>query len=213
MVRPPGVRGTRLLPSDRRGQLLAAARHLLERGTIDDVRIETVAAEAGVSPGLLFHYFGSQRGFRHAVLRAAAEELLDHLRPDPSLAPGEQLRAGVETFVEYVCRHPDVYLAITRLDGGSDMRTLHRSTRATLAGWLTEGLTTAGAPATPALTMAVAGWLAYMEEVVLTWLDQPAMDRADLVNLCERTCYQIVMAALNDSEQYERLTDRVRGRG
>ncbi|WP_241255634.1 TetR/AcrR family transcriptional regulator, partial [Candidatus Protofrankia californiensis] len=166
MVRPPGPRGTRLLPSDRRSQILAAARRILERGTIDDISVETVAAEAGVSPGLLFHYFGSQRRFRHAVLQAVAEDLLGRLRPDPSLHPGEQLRTGVETFVEYVSRHPDIYQAVTRLDSGSDMRALHRSTRATLAGWITEGLASAGAPAAPALTMAVAGWLAYMEEVV-----------------------------------------------
>ncbi|SBW22620.1 hypothetical protein FDG2_2883 [Candidatus Protofrankia californiensis] len=92
------------------------------------------------------------------------------------------------------------------------MRTLHRSTRATLAGWITEGLTSAGAPATPALTMAVAGWLAYMEEVVLSWLEQPAIDRAGLIDLCERTCYQVVMAALDDPEQYEQLKNRIHER-
>ncbi len=209
MVRPSGLRGTRLLPSDRRSQILAAARRILEGRTIDDISIESVAAEADVSPGLLFHYFGSQRKFRHAVLEAAAEELLDHLRPDPSLRPGEQLRTGIEIFVEYVSRHPDIYQAVTRLNSGGDMRTLHRSTRATLAGWVTEGLTSAGAPATPALTMAVAGWLAYMEEVVLTWLDQPTIDRADLIDLCERTCYQVVMAALNDPDQYEQFKNRI----
>ncbi|MBY8883532.1 TetR/AcrR family transcriptional regulator [Streptomyces sp. PTM05] len=205
MARTPAARAPRMPPTDRRTQILSAARRVLEVRPIDDLSVETVAAEAGVSPGLLFHYFGSQRKFRHTVLEAAAQELLDHVRPDPGLSPAAQLRAGIETFVDYVTRYPTIYQAVTRLGGGAGVRTLHRSARSTLAGWITQGLASAGAPVTPALTFSVAGWLAYMEEVVLAWLDNPAMDRADLLDLCERTAYQVVMVALDDPAEWERI--------
>lgn len=192
-------------PTDRRTQILAAARRVLEVRTIDEISVEAVATEAGVSPGLLFHYFGSQRTFRQAILQAAAEELLTHVRPDPALGPAEQLRSGMETFVDYVSRHPTVYQAVTRLNTGSGVRTLHRSARTTLAGWLSDALRAAGAPDTPAVALAVAGWLAYMEEVVLAWLEEPSMDRTALIELCERSFYALVGTAVDDDARWERI--------
>ncbi|MEV4333120.1 TetR/AcrR family transcriptional regulator [Streptomyces sp. NPDC049597] len=199
------ARASRMPPTDRRTQILAAARRVLEARTIDDISVEAVAAEAGVSPGLLFHYFGSQRTFRQAILQAAADELLTHVRPDPALSPVEQLRSGMETFVDYVARHPTVYQAVTRLNAGSGTRALHRSARSTLAGWISQALRAAGVPDTPAVALAVAGWLAYMEEVVLAWLEEPSTDRTALIGLCERSFYALVGAAVDDDARWERV--------
>ncbi|MBT2365519.1 TetR/AcrR family transcriptional regulator [Streptomyces sp. ISL-10] len=203
--RHPAPRASRMPPTDRRTQILAAARRVLEVRTIDEISVEAVADEAGVSPGLLFHYFGTQRTFRLAILQAAAEELLTHVRPDPSVSPAEQLRSGMETFVDYVSRHPTVYRAVTLLNTGSGTRTLHRSARSTLAGWLTEALRTAGVPADPAVGLAVAGWLAYMEEVVLTWLDEPSMERTALIDLCERSFYELIRTAVGDDARWQQI--------
>jgi AcrR family transcriptional regulator len=207
-----GARAPRLPPTDRRTQILAAARRVLEVRSIDEISVETVATEAGVSPGLLFHYFGSQRTFRHAVLQSATDELLAHIRPDPALSPAEQLRAGLDTFVEYVSRHPAIYRAVTRLNSGTGIRTLHRSARTTLAGWLGEALAGAGMPAGPALALVVSGWLAYVEEVVLAWLDRPEIERTELIGLCERGFYQLVMVALDDPRAWEQILSRARAR-
>ncbi|MGW3405926.1 TetR/AcrR family transcriptional regulator [Streptomyces zhihengii] len=207
--RTPAARPSRMLPADRRTQILEAARRLLEFRPVDELSVESVAREAGVSPGLLFHYFGSQRTFRQAVLEAAADELLAHVRPDPALSPAEQLRAGITTFTDHVTRYPAVYRAVTRLGTAAGVRTLHRSARSTLAGWLHTALAGAGAPATPAVTLAVTGWLACMEEIVLAWLDEPTTDRRSLEELCERSFYQLVRAALDDEEQWLLLRERV----
>jgi AcrR family transcriptional regulator len=219
MVRSPVSRETpaRLSPADRKAQILTAARGLLERRSIDTLSVEAVAEEVGVSPGLLFHYFGSQRKLRHAVLRAVADELLDHLRPDPAMTPSEQLRSGIDTFVEQVSRHPSLYLTVVRLTtagGSAEMRALHRAMRATFTEWITEGLAGAGMPSNRPVTMAVHGWQAFMEEVVVDWLDQPAaerMPRAELVEFCRRACYQLVRVALDDDEQWDRILPRLRG--
>ncbi|QNP61738.1 TetR/AcrR family transcriptional regulator [Streptomyces genisteinicus] len=207
--RTPDARPSRMPPAERRRQILEAARRLLEFRPFDELSVESVAREAGVSPGLLFHYFGSQRTFRQAVLEAAADEVLAHVRPDPALSPAEQLRAGIATFTDHVTRYPAVYRAVTRLGAAAGVRTLHRSARATLAGWLHAALAASGAPATPAVTLAVSGWLACTEEMVLAWLDEPTTDRAALEELCERSFHQLIRAALDDEDQWLLLSERV----
>jgi AcrR family transcriptional regulator len=203
----------RLPPDDRRQQILATARRLLDTRTIDDISVEAVAEEAGVSPGLLFHYFGSQRKFRHAIVQMAAEELLGKLAPDPALSPAEQLRSGIETFVSYVARHPVMYLAVVRFSkSGNDLGTLHRTVRATLAEWILTGLAGAGMPTTPAVTLSVSGWLAFMEEAVLSWLEQPRMTRAELVGLCERAVYQLLAGALDDPQHWDEIRTAIEQR-
>ena len=47
----------------RREQLLAAGAELLGRRPYDEVSIEEIAAAAGVSKGLLYHYFPTKKDF------------------------------------------------------------------------------------------------------------------------------------------------------
>ncbi|NGN68542.1 TetR family transcriptional regulator [Streptomyces sp. A7024] len=202
---------SRMLPGDRQQQILDAARRILERTPIDDVSVEAVAGEAGVSPGLLFHYFGSQRKFRQAVLEMAATELLEHVRPDPKESPREQLRAGIRTFIDYVSRFPTIYQAVTRLNRGADVRALHTSSRAAIGGWIVGAIEGVGVELTPAVRLTVTAWLAYMEEAVLGWLAAPEISKAELAGLCERSFYLLARGALDDDERWaeiEELLDR-----
>lgn len=201
---------SRMLPTDRRAQILAAARRVLEHRPIDDVSVEAVASEAGVSPGLLFHYFGSQRGFRYAVLEMAAEELLSHVRPDPALSVAEQLRTGVETFVDYVSRFPTLYVAVTRLNRGTDVRQLHSSARGAIGGWITEGIESVGVDLTPSLRLTVTAWLAFMEEAVLGWLARPELTKAELIDMCERSFYRLAEGAVDDGERWQEILGLLR---
>jgi AcrR family transcriptional regulator len=191
-----------MLPTERRAQILTAARRLLEGRPIDDVSVEAVASEAGVSPGLLFHYFGSQREFRQAVLEMAAAELLTHVRPDPELSPAEQLRAGIGTFIDYVSRFPTIYQAVTRLNRGPDVRALHTTSRATIGAWILEAFGAAGVELTPAIRLTVTAWLAYMEEAVLGWLAAPEFDQEELAAMCERGFYLLVRGAVDDESAW-----------
>ncbi|MGK5532519.1 TetR/AcrR family transcriptional regulator [Streptomyces sp. URMC 129] len=200
-------------PAERKAQILAAARALLEERELDTLSVDSVAREAGVSPGLLFHYFGSLRKLRGAIVQSVAEELLGLVAPDPALSPEEQLRNGIGAFIDQVALRPSVYLAVVRLTHSSpEMRRLHGSVRAAFIEWVMAGLAAAGAPRTPALFLTVKGWQAFMEEVVVTWLDRPALSRDELVELCERTCYQLAAAALGDEELWARVRERLRVR-
>lgn len=51
--RPPG-------PSDTRDRILSSARELFARNGIDNTSIRAIAADAGVDPALVHHYFGTK---------------------------------------------------------------------------------------------------------------------------------------------------------
>jgi AcrR family transcriptional regulator len=193
----------RLAPEDRRRQILGAARQLLDTRQLEDITVEEAAQRAGVSPGLLFHYFGTQRKFRRELADAAARELLAQIEPNPALSPVDQLHLALDTFTAHVARRPGLYLAATRISGGNqDLRELRTGIRGTFGEWLLAGLLSAGVPDNPAVTATVAGWLAYTEEILLGWLThpgpEPRMTRQEVVALCESACYHLVRAAVAD---------------
>ena len=101
---------------------------MLRTEPFDQLSMDRVAAEAGVSPPLLFHYFKNKKGFQNAILEAASADLEDRMRPDPELPITSQLRSGIETFVDAVIEHPTIYLAVMRMAGSGDvrMRTIYR---------------------------------------------------------------------------------------
>jgi AcrR family transcriptional regulator len=206
----------RLAPEDRRRQILGAARQLLDTRQLEDITVEEAAERAGVSPGLLFHYFGTQRKFRRELAEAAARELLAQIEPNPALSPAEQLHMALDTFTAHVARRPGLFLATTRISSGDqDLCELRTGIRGTFGEWLLAGLLSVGVPETPAVAATAAGWLAYTEEILLGWLThpEPRMTREEIVALCESACYHLVRVAVADPvlwcEVEERAFSRV----
>lgn len=64
---------TRLDPSQRRRQLLAVAAELFRERGYSDVGLEDVAERAGVTRGLLHHYFGSKRALYLEVVEQGSK--------------------------------------------------------------------------------------------------------------------------------------------
>jgi hypothetical protein len=95
---------------------------------------------------------------------------------------------------------------VMRLAGSGDegMRRIYRGMRRTFTDWIVRALAELGLPATPAVDAAVQGWQAFMEEVVLSWLDEPTMTRVEVIELCERAFYHLLPAAGLDVEQIAR---------
>jgi AcrR family transcriptional regulator len=196
----------RLAPGDRRRQILTVARELLDVKPLDDITVEEAAERAGVSPGLVFHYFGTQRKLRRAIAEDVAQELLAQLAPDPALSHVEQLRGALSRFTDYVAKRPELFLAVTRVAGASqDLRDLHAAIRATMGDWLVEALCDVGVDDTPALRATISGWIAFTEEVVLDWLTGRALARHEVVSLCETACYHLVRAVIGDDERWQRV--------
>ena len=71
---------TRLSPAERREQLLDLGVRLLADRSLDELSIDVLAEEAGISRGLLYHYFGNKAAFHEAVVRHAADDLIARTR-------------------------------------------------------------------------------------------------------------------------------------
>ncbi|MGD0560631.1 MAG: TetR/AcrR family transcriptional regulator [Streptosporangiaceae bacterium] len=183
----------RLSPAARREQLLFVARDLLRSHPAGEVTVEAVATTAGVSPGLVFHYFGSQREFRRAVIEVAVAELLSALQPSPGLSPADQLRAGLDKFTQAVAGSPELFLAVVR--PGSGLADVHSGFRSVVGDWLRTGLGADGTAVTPVLDAALSGWLAFTEDVILRWVTSDALTRQEVVELCSRACLGFLDAA------------------
>ncbi|MCK2243365.1 MULTISPECIES: TetR/AcrR family transcriptional regulator [unclassified Crossiella] len=189
---------TRLSPDLRRAQLLKLGVELLSTRTLDELSIDDLAAEAGISTGLLFHYFGSKREFHLAVARAAAAQLLDFLAPDPALPPVPRMRQSLIGFVDYVTQNRDAYTSLVRgaATGDEAMRALFEQTRTAIAEIVLHNVDDLGIEPTPKLAMTVRGWVAFAEEVTITWLRQEEVDRDGLLELLERGFFQLAMVAV-----------------
>src|SRR3954453_19978726 len=139
---------TRLDPVARRAQLIALGVEMLATRTLDALSVEDIAQKAGISRGLLFHYFSSKQEFHIEVARAAAAELLERTAPDTSLPPLEALRGALTAFVGYVEENPDNYKSLVRgaASGDADMRAIFDGTRATMAGRIVGVLGDLGLP-------------------------------------------------------------------
>lgn len=179
----------------RRAQLLTIGSELFASRPYDDVWIDDVAATAGVSRGLLYHYFGNKRGFLHAVIEHETQAILAATTPDPSLPPHERLRASIGGYLDYVAAHPHGYRAIFRGSVSADQRVrelvddnLRRQEARILAALDDE-------EPSERLRLAVHGWIASLIAIVLDWIDRPTIDRAELLQLATSTLQASVAAA------------------
>lgn len=176
----------RMTTDERREQLLRAGVELLRGRPHEEVSTEEIAAAAGVSKGLLYHYFPTKKDFIIAAVERGQRQLTERLRPQSGLEPEAQLDAGLDSFIDYVEEHATAYAAIFR--GGSadpEIRALLDEGRALQMQNLLRGLETweaspLSAERTPALETAVQGWLFFVEGAVLRWLEKRDLERAQL---------------------------------
>ena len=187
---------TRLDPEARRAQLVALGLQMLSTRPRDKVAIDDIAAEAGISRGLLFHYFPTKRDFHVAVAQAAAQDLLDRTDPGADLPLLDRLQVGVEAFVDHLTDNRDAYVAFIRGSSGGDPELLdvYEATRTAFTDRVLDGLGVA-APAPPQLRAAVRGWLAFTEEVTVDWLTHGHLERDQVIDLIDDALVALVTVA------------------
>lgn len=164
------VTRTRLTHDDRRRQLLGIGLSKLVEKPIQHLSIDEVAAEAGISRGLLFHYFPTKRDFHRACIEAAGRRILRNTEADPALPPREQVQSMVRLFVEQIDRRRAFYLSLLHGTGTADISLVEvydaiwdEATTRVLTAW---GLD-------PRLRPIVHAWWAYVEDQALSWSAEP----------------------------------------
>jgi AcrR family transcriptional regulator len=175
---------TRLSQDERRRQLLGIGLRMLVEKPIQDLPLDAVAAEAGISRGLLFHYFPTKTDYYDAVVGAALRRVLRNVSPDADADADEALPQFVERFYAQIERRRDFYLALVFGSGsvslGPDGLESHRFT---LARRVAEalGLAESDLPV-------VHGWIAYVEDRALLWSGQPEATRPGRPSEVDHCC-------------------------
>ncbi|CAM5381434.1 MULTISPECIES: TetR/AcrR family transcriptional regulator [Streptomyces] len=189
----------RLSTEERREQLLAVGARLFSESPYDEVWIEQVAEIAGVSRGLLYHYFPTKRDFFAAVVERESARMLRMTAAVPGIPVREQLGAGLDTFLEYVEAHAHGYRAFHRADAAGDQavrkvyqRALAAQEQQILAAMAADpefGPVHAERPDVP---LAVRGWLAFTTAVCLEWLRGADLSRDQVRDLCTRALLGVI---------------------
>jgi len=181
----------RMSPDNRREQLLELGVRLLSTRPLEELSIETLAEEAGISRGLLYHYFGNKQDFHTAVVQRAADDLYARTAPTGEGTPLEQLAGSLARYVDYVTENYQGYVSLIRgaAGGHEDLRRIYEESRAALTDRMFEPPVTDEAAAlglvdTPAVRLLVRGWSSFVEEVVVEWVRDPrGLSRDQLLRL------------------------------
>ena len=183
---PAGSSAKRLQLDERRQQLLDLGLRLFSERSYDDVSVDDIAREAGISKGLLYHYFPGKRVFYVATVRAAAAELLGRVEPDTSLPPPERAYCGLSEYLSFVEQRAGAYRALFSGGTGLDeeVASILESTRRAIVDQMLQGL---GLEAPrPVFRLAARSWIGAVEAASLDWLRQPDVNRETLLNMLSR---------------------------
>jgi AcrR family transcriptional regulator len=170
---------SRLQTDERRRQLLEAGARVFTQHSYDDASMAEVARAAGISKGLLYHYFPSKRDLFVATLEAAAAELREITQPDPALPIPEQLVTVLDAYLSWIEAHADSYVKLLESATGSDdVRSYMAQMRGNTVERMIEVLVRGGDPA--AVRTALHGFLWFIDGACLDWLANRDLTRDQL---------------------------------
>ena len=173
--------------------------------------IDDVAAAAGASRALVYHYFGGKQELYLAALRSAAAQLAVLLEPPTDGKPLERLRISLSRYFDFVEDHAPGFSAL--LHGGLSSRNdevgeIIDRIRQLL---LTRILQTFGIEEPrPVLRITLRSWMAAVETAGLDWLERRDLPRAELERLLvDQHVVLLHVAGQHDpevAELFERLS-------
>ncbi|MFJ3200617.1 TetR/AcrR family transcriptional regulator [Streptomyces sp. NPDC086989] len=166
---------------ERRQQLIGVALELFSHRSPDDVSIDEIAAAAGISRPLVYHYFPGKLSLYEAALRRAADELAQRF-VEPREGPlGARLLRVMGRFFAFVDEHGPGFSALMR--GGPAVgsnRTNAMIDEVRQAAYQ-QIVTHIGIEKPPArLELVVRSWVSLAESTALIWLEGRKIPRAEL---------------------------------
>ncbi|MFI5961559.1 TetR/AcrR family transcriptional regulator [Streptomyces asoensis] len=196
-----GVR-RRMGVEERRQQLIGVALELFAQRSPDEVSIDEIAAAAGISRPLVYHYFPGKLSLYEAALKRASEDLAGRFA-EPREGPlGARLLRVMHRYFDFVDAHGPGFSALMRggpAVGSSTTNALVDSVRQEAYEQILSHLGVTEAPARLELT--VRSWISLAESTALIWLDGRRIPREELeVQLVHDFAALTAVSAAHDQE-------------
>lgn len=193
-------RAPRLPVDERRQRLLQLGLRLFSERSYDTVTTDDIALEAGVSKGLLYHYFAGKRGYYVATIRELARRLVESTALDAAVHFSEAIRSALFRFIDFVRQNGAFYRALMRGGVGQDdeVQRIIEQVRHTVIGRVMQRAGIVNPP--PKQRAAIYGWVGFSEAASLDWLDH-GCDLADeeLVDMLLASLVAIMSATAETS--------------
>ncbi|MFE1443196.1 TetR/AcrR family transcriptional regulator [Streptomyces sp. NPDC058739] len=175
-----GVR-RRMGVEERRQQLIGVALELFSRRSPDEVSIDEIAAAAGISRPLVYHYFPGKLSLYEAALKRASEDLASRFNEPHDGPLGARLLRVMHRFFAFVDEHGPGFSALMRggpAVGSSTTNALVDSVRQAAYEQILSHLGVSDPPAR--LELVVRSWISLAESTALIWLDGRRIPREEL---------------------------------
>jgi AcrR family transcriptional regulator len=212
----PSAKRLRLQRERRVERILSASQRLFSTQAYDAIAIEDLAAAAGMSKGLLYHYFESKRDLYVATVAHVLRQMahFTDLSPD--------LHAGLSQMLSLFEQSPGLAKMVLRGGLGVDraVERLLDAYRQQQLQRLFRGLgslgdfadTSTDAASSQALVvLGLRGWLGLLDEVCLHWVQQPEVTREQVVQFLEQSLHAIVAATTASQTTASLSVDDARG--
>jgi AcrR family transcriptional regulator len=173
----------RLPPDDRRQALINSALKLFNTHPYDEVSVDDIAADAGMSRALVYHYYGGKAGVFITALRQTGDDVVATIRKAGMDNPDNWLAAGLAAFFDHIQANPIGLTALLRhgsLAGGEDRQVLDQIRDEVLRAMLAA----LDPPSdSPVLQSVLRGWIAMVETMARGWLRYGEPTREELETL------------------------------
>ena len=177
--------------------ILAVSQRLFSTHAYDAIAIEDIAAEVGMSKGLLYHYFASKRDLYLATLRHVLAQMMQFtdIRSD--------LHSGLSETLSMFEQYPGLAKMVLRAGIGSDdeVYALLAAYRQQQLDRVYHGL--GFSDSRPLVLLGLQGWLSLLEEVCMQWVLRPDVTREQVVLLLEQSLQAILISVASAVPAHE----------
>jgi AcrR family transcriptional regulator len=186
----------RLRPELRREQVIDAAERVFAGQPYEQVTMDAVADEAGISRALLYRHFPGKNALFAAVYQRAADRLLDRVRLDADSPLEEQILAGLDAHLDYFAANRNAVLAANQtLATDPVVQDIINTELSTLGDRLTDAI--ALDPLEQQRLSAIAiSWLAFVRVMCVQWLAHGHFSREELRAICMDALNAVMPASL-----------------
>ncbi|CRK51748.1 putative Transcriptional regulator, TetR family [Rhodococcus sp. RD6.2] len=185
---------TRLSTEERRAELIEATLRALASREPERLSVQEISSAAGVSDGLLYHYFGSKDALVFAAMESAADRMIEDLLAVSGEGPLlHRLSAALVAYLDHVQLHSVGWRALLRASGSAGLAELAQRVDAASTELFLRTLDVD--EPTETTMMVIAGWLAFERAACLHWLEGGQVDRAILEQVLVASFFSTLQVA------------------